>query len=286
MLFRSKVKAAAETKNLANFEQTGEWGKAAGALFMFFRPAATGAYRAIEAIMPALRLYGVSGTLLPGKGIIKEREEMFRAEYGQFLRNSDKNLTDAEVSRRTDDALKQLKREAENARHMIMSLVGMGMMMYYMSYMMAGDDEEGRNKVSTDDTARWTRNARFFVPWSDNPIQIRWGFGHGAFAAIGAQMAAMTMGRDSLATNFDNIRQIMMDNYLPLPISKINMFEKPLPFIADTLNPSLTRPLFEFVMNLDGLGRSIYNDRQSRYGDAYMGSDRDRKSTRLNSSHT
>ena len=48
-----RAKAAAEAKNLANFEQTGEWGKTAGALFMFFRPAATGAMRAIQAIAPA-----------------------------------------------------------------------------------------------------------------------------------------------------------------------------------------------------------------------------------------
>ena len=41
----------------------------------------------------------------------------------------------------------------------------------------------------------------------------------------------------------------------------------------DSLAPSAIRPFFEFVMNLDGLGRQIYNNRQSKYGDAYTGGD-------------
>ena len=35
----------------------------------------------------------------------------------------------------------------------------------------------------------------------------------------------------------------------------------------------MARPFLEYVMNLDGLGREIYNNRQSRYGDAYTGGD-------------
>ncbi len=44
-------RATAYAKNLANFEQTGEYGKAIGAFAMFFRPSATGALRSAEAIM-------------------------------------------------------------------------------------------------------------------------------------------------------------------------------------------------------------------------------------------
>jgi hypothetical protein len=51
-----RYSAVEYAKNLANFEQVGRWGKQAGALFMFFRPAATGAVRAIEALAPAFRL--------------------------------------------------------------------------------------------------------------------------------------------------------------------------------------------------------------------------------------
>ena len=242
-------------------------------MFMFFRPSATGAVRALESFMPALRLYGIMGSVIPGKGPIEDRVEGFKNEYRQMLKESGKGLTDAQVEERVEEAIKKVLKEANNARHMAMSLIGMGMAMYMASYMMAGDDDEGRNKVAVDDSARWVRNARLFLPWSDNPIQVRWGFGHGAFAAIGAQMAAMAMGKDSVSTIFDNMRSILMDNYLPLPVSRINMFEHPLPFLADTINPSITRPLFEYVMNLDGLGRQIYNDRMSRYGNAYMGSD-------------
>jgi hypothetical protein len=51
----ARTKAAAYAKNLANFEQVGEYGRGLGALFMFFRPSATGAVRAIEAALPAFQ---------------------------------------------------------------------------------------------------------------------------------------------------------------------------------------------------------------------------------------
>jgi hypothetical protein len=44
----ARIKATSYAKQLANFEEVGEWGKAMGAAFMFFRPSATGAVRAIR----------------------------------------------------------------------------------------------------------------------------------------------------------------------------------------------------------------------------------------------
>ena len=41
----------------------------------------------------------------------------------------------------------------------------------------------------------------------------------------------------------------------------------------DSALPSALRPFLEWTMNLDGLGREIYNNRQSRFGDAYTGGD-------------
>ena len=49
----ASIKGIAYAKNLANFEQVGNLGKVMGAFYMFFRPSATGAVRAIEAIAPA-----------------------------------------------------------------------------------------------------------------------------------------------------------------------------------------------------------------------------------------
>jgi hypothetical protein len=57
-----------------------------------------------------------------------------------------------------------MMQQANNAAYMATGLVGMGVAMYMMALMMAGEDEEGRNKVVTDDMARWTRNARFHIP--------------------------------------------------------------------------------------------------------------------------
>jgi hypothetical protein len=51
------------------------------------------------------------------------------------------------------------------------------------------------------------------------------------------------------------------------------MWENPAAWAMDSATPSLFRPFFEYAMNMDGLGREIYNNRQTRSGDAYTGGD-------------
>jgi hypothetical protein len=109
---------------------------------MFFRPAATGAVRAIEALAPAFTP-------------INEAE---------FRKTEEQNgMTPAQI----DKALETLKKRQRDARVMAASLTGLGAGMYLMALMMAGDDDQGRNRVLTDDMSRWTRNARFFIPGTD-----------------------------------------------------------------------------------------------------------------------
>lgn len=243
----AKSQAVEYAKNLANFEQVGRWGKGAGALFMFFRPAATGAVRAIEALAPA---FGFD-------------EKAFREEAAAQGRTEEQ----------IEKAVKELKQRQTNARYMSTSLIGIGAAMYYMALMMAEDDDQGRNKVVTDDMARWTRYARFHIPGTDLIIQIPWGFGLGAFASAGAQIASVASGKTSLLDAFGNIAVTGADSFMPLPVSRINPLDNFPAFAMDSVTPSMFRPFFEYVMNLDGLGREIYNNRQSRFGDAYTGGD-------------
>lgn len=245
----AEVRATAYAKNLANFEQVGQYGKAAGAFFMFFRPAATGAVRAIDALRP---MFGFD-------------EASFKAE------EKNNGRTPEQIER----AVKKMREERDNARRMAAVLAGTGVAAYYMAQMMAGDDEEERNRVATDDMARWTRYARFFIPGLEKPIQIPWGFGPGAFAAIGAQLAAVvgSGGRVGLGEALSNIALIGLDSFLPLPFSRISPIDNFPAFAIDSALPSVARPMVEYVMNLDGLGREIYNNRQTRYGDAYTGGD-------------
>ena len=251
----AKIQAVEYAKNLANFEQVGRWGKEAGALFMFFRPAATGAVRAIEALAPAFRL------LPPGMGGFDEAA--FREEA----------VAQGRTPEQIDKAVKQMMQQAKNSAAMATGLIGVGVAMYMMALMMAGEDDEGRNKVVTDDMARWTRNVRFHIPGTDIIIQIPWGFGLGAFAAAGAQIASIAAGKTSLADAFSNVATIGLDSFIPLPISRISPIDNFPAFAMDSVTPSAFRPFFEYVMNLDGLGREIYNNRQSRFGDAYTGGD-------------
>jgi hypothetical protein len=251
-------KAGAETKNLANFEQVGEYGKALGALYMFFRPAATGAVRASAAVMPAFRnLENVKKTL--PKSILGNKKAL--AEFEK-------------------DFLKRKR----NAQVTIGSLMGMGMMVYMMALMMSDDDEFGRNTVANDNMQQWTKYARFHLPKSvyealgmKEPliIQIPWGFGLGAFASSGAQLAAVIGGESKFTDAIANIfLQISLDTFIPVPLSRMPATEMPWQFAVDSAAPSFARPVIEYLINKNGLGQSIYNDMNRRFGDAYTGGDK------------
>jgi hypothetical protein len=252
------TEAVAFTKNLANFEKTGFKGKEIGSLFMFFRPAATGAVRSFEALLPALDVLKTDAQLL--EKIKKQNKDV-------------KGFTEADAKK----VLVKQKERAKNAAVVTTALMGVGFATYAMSVLMAGEDDEDRNKTVTDDPARWVRFARFNTGMQsggqDLVLQMPWGFGFGAFASIGAQLAAFGFGAQPFGKMVNNVIDAGAESFVPLPISKINKFEHPVQATLDTLLPSAARPMFEWAMNMDGLGRAIYNNRQSRNNDAYTGGD-------------
>ena len=252
--------AASYAKQLANFEEVGEYGKAIGAWFMFFRPSATGAVRSIESLAPAFRKWETVKKSLPVDVFGKE---------GSRTAAQEKALTTYEQN---------WKRQSRAATGAMIALMGAGATIYLMSAAMSGDDDEGRNKTTSDDLSRWTRVARFNIGKGPNGeeqvFQMPWGFGSGAFLALGAQIMGAGMSQSNSGGEIiSNIADIAIDSFIPLPLSKISAADKPMAKIVDTLMPSLIRPLVEFQMNLNTFGQEIYNNRQSRYGDAYTGGD-------------
>jgi hypothetical protein len=104
----------------------------------------------------------------------------------------------------------------------------------------------------------------------DNPwINIPWGFGFGAFAAGGAQTMALVTGGQSVKEYAGNMVNVGLDSFLPIPVSRVNPFDNPGAWFVSSLMPSMLRPVVDFQMNVDSLGRQIYNNRQTKYGDAY-----------------
>ena len=261
----ASVKAAGYVKNLANFEQVGQWGKGLGAIFMFFRPSATGAVRAIESLVPLFRNIDTAIAGLP------EGARFLVDEQGNFIKNEkgERIVNEKAIADFRNNMIKQ----RASAQAMLMSLAGAGAAIYLMALSLAEEDDEGRNKVATDDLARWTRYARFHIPGTDVIFQMPWGFGLGAFASAGAQIMSFGLGNGSIKDVFNNVKDVGFDAFLPLPISRINMWENPAAWAMDSATPSFFRPFFEYAMNLDGLGREIYNNRQTRSGDAYTGGD-------------
>jgi hypothetical protein len=256
----SAWEAAAWTKNLANFEKAGEYAREMGALYMFIRASATGAVRAAEAVIPAFRsMESVLNDLPPEITGNKEALEKFKKEY----------------------ALEQ-----RNARVMISALIGMGFFAYWMSALMAPDDEWKRNNVKHDNMQQWTRFARFHIPnevsqqlgiGRDVVFQLPWGFGLGAFSAIGAQLAGLTVGNNSVKDALSNTVTSLSDSFLPIPVSKIPPLESPessLKWAADTVTPTVFRPVLEYLMNTNGIGQAINSAQNRRMGDAFTGGDR------------
>jgi hypothetical protein len=252
------VQAATYAKEMTNFEQKGTYSRGMGALYMFIRPSAISAKRSIEAVVPAFRNIDDVVSGLPAN-IQSDPEAVakFRTAYAEKQRN---------------------------ARIMITALSGMGYLLYMMAEMMSPDDDMGRNNVKNDNMQQWTRNARFHIPNSvsvpmglgkDVVFQVPWGFGMGAFAASGAQVAGMIRGNTSIKDGMSNIGlSIMLDSFLPIPISKIPPSEAPLAFTIDSLMPTVIRPLTEFLMNKNGIGQDINSASARRMGDAYTGGDK------------
>jgi hypothetical protein len=252
------TEAAAFVKNLANFEKVGEKGRELGAAYMFIRPAATGAVRAIEAVMPAFTSEKIEEADLPPQ---IANDEAAKAKY-----------------------MENFRKERMYAQIMVGALTGAGTALYFLSMLGAPDDEWGRNNTKTDNMEQWTRFARFHIPnevseqiglGKNVVFQIPWGFGLGAFAATGAQIAGMATGNVSIKEGLGNIAgTILLDSFLPLPISKIPVTESALNWFVDSVSPSVFRPLVEFSMNMNGIGQTINSASQRRMGEAFTGSDR------------
>lgn len=252
------VEAAAFVKNLANFEKVGEKGRELGAAYMFIRPSATGAVRAVEAVLPAFTREKYEEADLPPQ---IANDPAAKAEY-----------------------IKNFRRDRRNAQIMVGALMGAGYALYWLSSLAAPDDEWRRNNTKTDNMEQWTRFARFHIPnnvsqslglGKDVVFQIPWGFGLGAFAAAGAQIAGMTIGNASIKEGLGNIvGTILPDSFLPLPMSKIPITDSPIHWLVDSIAPTVLRPFVEFISNKNGIGQAINSASQRRMGDAFTGSDR------------
>jgi hypothetical protein len=203
--------AAAYAKNLANFEQIGEKGKLLGAIYMFFRPSATGAVRAIDALT---------------KGKYGKQTAVMSAAFGFGV--------------------------------------------YMLAMALSDDDEEGRNRVATDDPDRWVRNWRIFIPGKEDPIQIPWGFGLGTMGAAIAQVMMWANGSQDVFSLIKNLKTIGAEGFLPLPFSQVDVFEHPVQAALDTVMPSALRPVLQYAMNIDSLNRSIFTTGYSKYSQMYV----------------
>ena len=255
ILQAAKREGTVYAKRLANFEEIGKQGQNLGALFMFFRPSATGAVRSIDALSP---------------GFVS-------------MESAERTLPD--IIKRNPEALNNWRKDyqtrGETARATTAALAGAGVALVYLSAMLSGDDDEGRNRILTDDSARWNRYARFDISGitgrKGDVFQIPFGFGMSGIMAIGSQVAlAASSQENSLAHGVGNMVEITLDSFLPLPISRMSPIDNPMQFLFTSFMPTIARPPLEYTLNLNTFGQPIYRGSiygSSRFGDAYAGGD-------------
>jgi hypothetical protein len=252
------IKAVAYTKNLANFEERGLYTKQLGTYFMFFGAGAVGARQAFKALSPAWRKYEAVANTLP-ETIQKDPVKMAKFK-------------------------KRFMSQKLMSRTVAAAMIGVGYSIWHLMHLMAGlddedKDQEGRNKIATDDSRRWTRNARIYLGFDektkkDRVGNIPWGFGPNAFMAFGAQIAAYTSGEGAELKDFAvNTMHIAMDSFIPIPTSGIDPTENTTAFILDMTLPSVARPLAQFAMNRNSLDQQIYRSSYNKYSSAYSAND-------------
>ena len=247
--------AAAFAKGLANFEEKGLKARELGSWFMFFSASATGAVRVIEPLAPA-----ISSVF----GGYKKAADRAWSELPKELKDRGNR----------EEFTKKFIEQATRGKNTVAVIGGVGAAMYFLAYAMAGEDDFGRNRVVTDDMSRWQRDARFFVGGGINDIiTIPWGFGMGAFAAIGAQLASLGVSDTKFTDVLANAVPIVMDSFLPIPVSRGSIKDNPLEFFLDSVFPAPAKPLIEFAMNHNSLGQEIYNSRRGPNNSVYTGGD-------------
>jgi hypothetical protein len=272
-------------RQLFNYSEVGKYGREMGAFFMFMRPAMTGAVRFWEAFSPAFssiesRMASVPKEVFDVPTVQKMLQEQAVAQgqdvSGQAAKDALRASAEQEVAKRRDTYINNFKQQQQSARIVTMAAAGAGFALYNMSLMMSDNDEMGRNKVLTDNMDIWQRNLRIPLPKDAlgegiDFLQVPWGFGFGAFAAFGSQIAAVTSGGQSFTDALENAIPIAIDSAFPVPAPQYSPFDNPGAFFTSLMLPSAARPFVEYAMNVDAFGREIYQNRINQFGNPYTG---------------
>ena len=238
------------TKNLLNFQNVGVYGRDLSSVFMFYRAATTGAVRALDALRPAWVTLDQHLKSLPEN--FKLTPEMIAQHTAKF---------------------NKLK---TNARLTALFMFGTGFAVHQIARMMAGDDEQGRNIVATDNMDQWQRNMRFpaaFIGGNNNSfIQFPWGYGIGSLGAAGAQVSGYLEGHTPFKDFIWNVLNPLRESFFPVPTANFNPAtdaSTALKFVVDSVTPSMFRPFVEAAMNIDTFGKEVTSTHMSKYGEVY-----------------
>jgi hypothetical protein len=262
-----KLQASQYVKKLFDFSQVGKYGREVGSAFMFLRPAMTTAVRSIDALSPAFLSVDKAVARMPAR--LTDPKIIAKAE------GLDEAAAEARAAEYKKTFVADHIRRQKAARIMATGMMGAGYGLYTMAMLASETDSQGRNKVATDNMELWSRNIRLpahgMLGKDNDYFQIPWGWGLGAFGAMGAQIAGATMGKSNLMEAVSNMIPVALESYFPIPTPKYSPIDHPIAFTVGSMTPTFARPLIEYGMNVDEFGREIYKNRMNQFGDAYSG---------------
>lgn len=148
--------------------------------------------------------------------------------------------------------------DGQNTGPMMAVGAGLGMVMYTGALMMSGENEEEENIVAKMNGKRFIRDFSFNI--FDQNARLPLGFGAFPVAiATGIQLLRASLGHQSLQQTADNILSAAKDNASVVPTSGIGVIEHPFGFAIDSLMPSVIRPGYQVLANINGLGFDVYS---------------------------
>jgi len=275
-----KLRATQYTKNLFNFSTVGKYGREVGSAFMFLRPAMTTAVRSIDALSPSfLSMDKAVKRMVQETPSLGDVNTVARILAKQVKSKEITPEIMAQAKAKVDQNIENFKKvqlgKQKAARVMAVGMMGAGYGLYTMAMLAGEEDDQGRNKVATDNMSMWARNIRLpahgMLGKGNDYFQIPWGWGLGTFGAFGAQMAAATIGESNLKEVLGNMIPIALESYFPLPVEKYSPIDHPIAFTVASIMPTFARPFIEYGMNVDAFGREVYTNRMNQFGDAYSG---------------
>ena len=127
----------------------------------------------------------------------------------------------------------------------------------FANYLLAGDDEEGRNKYAQIPMSQRSRQIYIYVPGSDDFVKIPLAYGFNIPFIIGDTIVALGMGQINPAEAAVHLVGAMMESFFPMDVANSDRF---LVQFWKTASPTISDPVIDLMANENWAGNPIFKE--------------------------